>query len=115
MKKNKSKNLAKEIIQKQVEEKKKLDPKPVQNYVATMDNVVLEVMWNEQREGEAYEFPHLRGVKEVIVISVGNLANNKEIKVGSRVAVSNYGHEIVRDEVSAITVIKSHEILAIIK
>ena len=115
MKKKQTKRLAKEIIKKQVEEMKKLDPKPVQDYVATMDNVVAEVIWNEQKEGEAYQFPHLRGVKEIVVLNVGNMVNNKDLKKGTRIIVSSYGHEIVRDEVSAITIIKAHEILSIIK
>ena len=115
MKKKQSKRLAKEIIKKQVEELKKLDPKPVQEYSATMDNVVVEIIWNEQEEGKAYERPHLRGIKEIVVVAVGNMVTNKEIKKGSKVFVASYGHEIARDEFSAISVIKGHEVLTIIK
>lgn len=114
MVKKQKRRLAKKIIKKQVEEIKKLDPKPVQEYSATMDNVVIEIMWKEQEEGKAYEFPHIRGIKEVVVVAVGNMVTNKQIKKGSKVFVASYGHEIVRDEVSAISVIKGHEVLSII-
>jgi hypothetical protein len=115
MKKKQSKRLAKEIIKQQVEEKKKLEPKAKQEYSATMDNVVIEIFWNEQEEGKAYEYPHLRGVKEVVVVAVGNMVTNKNLKVGSKVFIASFGHEIARDEVSAIAVIKGHEVLTIIK
>ncbi len=114
MAKKQKKRLAKEIIKKQVEEMKKLDPKPIQEYQATMDNVVIEIIWNLQKEGEAYQFPHLRGIKEVIVVAVGNMVTNKSIKKGSKIFVSTFGNEIARDEVSAISVIKGHEVLAIL-
>jgi hypothetical protein len=115
MKKKQSKRLAKDIIKKQVEEMKRLDPKPEQSYSATMDNVVVEILWNEHKEGTPYEYPHLRGVKEVIVLEAGPMVTNKNLKEGVKVFVANFGHEIVRDEISAIAVIKGHDVLSIIK
>lgn len=105
----------KQLIREQVEAIKALPPKAEQKYEATMDNVIIECLWNKQPENEPYQYPHNRGVDKVMVLSAGPMVNNVKIKKGAVVSVSSYGHELVRDEVSAISVIKAHEILLFIK
>lgn len=111
----KKRSLNKEIIKQQVEEIKKLPPKTPQKYEATMDNVIVECFWKKQDEKEAYQYPHVRGVDCVKIVSVGPMVKNIKFKKNVKVMVSTYGHELVRDEVSAISVIKAHEIILIIK
>lgn len=113
-KKAKANKAVKEIIKQQVEEVKKLPPmdRTIKREM-NMDNVLIEIFWKKQAEGESYVYPHLRGVDYAIILDKGPMVTNPSVKKGRKVVMSaaNYGVEVDRDEVSALSVVKPHEIM----
>lgn len=114
----KAKSLAKEtrkIIQEQLAVIPLLPPKKKVKREMNMDNVLVEVFWKKDEEGKPHVAPHVRGVDYSKVICFGPLVKNKDIVKGAKVELAGRGTEIDRDEVSAIVIVKPHDILYFIK
>ena len=112
-------------INEKVELSRMLPDKNVGELKATLDNVIIEIVWNEPvevKEGEhfVYVAPHIRGVKFIKVLSVGPTVNKSreaddQIEIGQIITTPGMGFEVDRDEVSAICIIKGHDVMAIKK
>lgn len=113
------------IINEEIERSKQLPNKNVGKLKALADNVIIEIFWNEPaptKEGErfVYTAPHLRGVKFIKVLSVGALVNESRqtadrVSIGDIIQTPGMGFEVDRDEVSAICIIKGHDIMAVLE
>jgi hypothetical protein len=105
----------KKMIQEKAAEVAMLPPMPKIKREMNMDNVLVEVFWKPDTEGQPHVAPHLRGVECSKVVACGPLVNNKNIIKGAKIELAGRGTELDRDEVSALVVVKPHDILYFIK